>query len=581
MYIVDPDSPAPVNSEDYTAASVSALIIDSVDTDRHQLKKFLQKQDYHVLGAKPDQDILALINQEKPGLVFYSPSHTLESDLDLLRRLRELSYDDDRAPYLILTLSVDYTFNISPDKLGGLVDDMCHKPYGESFVINLLKRWKKTKQMQSLLNQQILRLNEYSSQFSEEMDLAANIINNLVQADYLEPGNVRQKIIPMEVLSGDIFLTALNPAGHQVFLVGDLTGHGLPAAVGAMVVYDVFYSMVAKGFPVTVIASEINTKLRRVHNTGRFMCVCLIDLDLQNSFVHVLNAGLPDVILKGQGDGVEQCFKSNNLPLGIVDTPDLDLKLSRRELEHGDRLYVFTDGLTEAQNAKGECFGQQRVVNLFEKQSDYFSTILQQVEEFQGKNRTDDMALIEINVDESRVKRHVMDQAQYTSTPPMPWKLVLELGPEVLQRQNPLPILLQAITELQDMRAHRETIYTVLSEMFSNAVEHGLLGLDSSMKNDVDGFAHYYAKRDSLMKNLESGMVQLEITNRMQGDSAILTMALEHNGKGFHFGKYLDGDKNSNLKMHGRGILLMQRLGSRIRYSKRGRRVEVDFDWSE
>ena len=63
----------------------------------------------------------------------------------------------------------------------------------------------------------------------------------------------------------------------------------------------------------------------------------------------------------------------------------------------------------------------------------------------------------------------------------------MEMGADVLRMTNPLPIILQAITDIQGLSNHREYLYTILTEMYSNALEHGILGLESSLKQDSDG----------------------------------------------------------------------------------------------
>ena len=60
--------------------------------------------------------------------------------------------------------------------------------------------------------------------------------------------NIRYLLSPYALFNGDLLLAACTPSGNMHLLLGDFTGHGLPAAVGAMPLAEVFYGMTAKGF---------------------------------------------------------------------------------------------------------------------------------------------------------------------------------------------------------------------------------------------------------------------------------------------------------------------------------------------
>lgn len=585
MLVIDPNEFDLCDEILQEPVSCRILIVDSVDTDRFQLKKILEALNYKVISFKSDSDLFKVIEEEQPELVFYNIETSVEADEHLLRGIKAIQNEQQVSPYIILTISNDLPLNIESTDQNELYDDISQKPFSETFVNGALNNWKRNIVMQQLLDMQEQRLSEYSSRVGQEMELASNIINNLVREEWLSPGNVKHVQFPMEVLSGDIFLSAFNPGGRQVFLIGDLTGHGLAAAVGAMVVYDVFYSMVQKGFLINQIAKEINSKLRRIQNTGRFMCVCLIELDSKNHFLHVLNAGLPDVLLKGKEKGIKKHYKSDNLPLGILSSDELDLKINRLELDEGDRLYIYTDGLNEVHNDEGDVLGNERIHQLFSEEQtgdNYYDAILNLMYQFHGGGkRTDDITLVEIICDDSLINREHVSLSNRNLKKSSPWAINLDIGAETLKKENPIPMLLQNVNELQGMQSHREHIYTVLAEMFSNALEHGLLGLDSNLKKDADGFAQYYGMREQLLENLKDGKIRLELQNEPQSEGGKLTFAVQDNGQGFDYDAYLCKINKHNNQAHGRGMLLIKNICRDIRYSDRGRRVEADYYWKE
>ncbi|MFD1691395.1 hypothetical protein ACFSHR_07155 [Azotobacter chroococcum] len=70
---------------------------------------------------------------------------------------------------------------------------------------------------------------------------------------------------------------------------------------------------------------------------------------------------------------------------------------------------------------------------------------------------------------------------------------------------------------MQELRAQGSVLYTVLAELYSNALEHGVMGLDSSLKRDAQGFAEYYRERRTRLANLYEGYVRFHLDLRPEG----------------------------------------------------------------
>lgn len=112
-----------------------------------------------------------------------------------------------------------------------------------------------------------------------------------------------------------------------------------------------------------------------------------------------------------------------------------------------------------------------------------------------------------------------------------------------------------------------DLLCSVLSELFANAIEHGLLELDSSLKETPDGFFEFYQLRDKRLKTLpEYHWLILKVN--YQPDKQRIEIDLEHSGKGFDCQALKDA---SNQKSYGRGILLATQLCESLEYSNQGR----------
>lgn len=198
----------------------------------------------------------------------------------------------------------------------------------------------------------------------QEEALAQHVFRQLtLGGDHRLPG-IHTWNQAMGSLSGDLTQTARGPAGQTYVFLGDFTGHGLPAALGALPASSVFLAMAAKGLPVGTIANELNNKLRQLLPVGYFCCAVLLELSADRSRVQVWNGGLPEVLIRRRGRRGFERIASHSLPLGVLDEGEFESRPQQRGLAPGDLLYAYTDGLTEAESADGERWGVQRLEDL-------------------------------------------------------------------------------------------------------------------------------------------------------------------------------------------------------------------------
>lgn len=195
----------------------------------------------------------------------------------------------------------------------------------------------------------------------QEEALAQHVFAQLVEGGDHKLDGVHTWNQPMGSLSGDLIQTVQGPEGQAYVFLGDFTGHGLPAALGALPGSLVFLAMAGKGLPIESIASELNSKLRHLLPVGYFCCAVLIELSPDRRQVKVWNGGLPAILIRHSRLGTHEELRSHSLPLGVVDADMFDPTAHRINLQPGDLLYAYSDGLTEAENIDGEMLGPARV----------------------------------------------------------------------------------------------------------------------------------------------------------------------------------------------------------------------------
>ena len=118
----------------------------------------------------------------------------------------------------------------------------------------------------------------------------------------------------------------------------------------------------------------------------------------------------------------------------------------------------------------------------------------------------------------------------------------------------------------------------MLAELYSNALEHGVIGLDSTMKSDAAGFARYYQERVSRLQALRDGYVRLHLDLAPHGAGRLL-VRVEDSGEGFDVERALNAVERQE-RLCGRGLRLIRELSDRCQWSADGKVVSVEFFWS-
>ncbi|KAF1012152.1 MAG: hypothetical protein GAK32_00367 [Pseudomonas fluorescens] len=117
-----------------------------------------------------------------------------------------------------------------------------------------------------------------------------------------------------------------------------------------------------------------------------------------------------------------------------------------------------------------------------------------------------------------------------------------------------------------------------MAELYST-LEHGVLGLDSRLKRDAQGFAEYYRQRNERLAQLDSGYVRVHVQVVPTAEGGCLTLRIEDSGEGFDVEKVLARPLDID-RLSGRGLSLVRQLSSDVRWSDGGRSVCVEFSWT-
>ena len=205
-------------------------------------------------------------------------------------------------------------------------------------------------------------------------------------------------------------------------------------------------------------------------------------------------------------------------------------------------------------------------------------TVLQALEDFRGRSR-DDVSMLEIRVVAPEVL--VPPPTVYSDSgqsSPLDWSMSFEFRAQTLKRFNPLPYLLQVLQEIHGLRPQSGALHSVLNELYTNALEHGVLALDSALKRDAQGFAAYYQERSRRLQALQEGYIRLHLQVEPVAGGGRLVIEIEDSGSGFDVGTVL-ARPVLEQRLCGRGLSLIRRLSRHAEWADGGRRARVEFAW--
>ena len=164
---------------------------------------------------------------------------------------------------------------------------------------------------------------------------------------------------PAYDIGGDSFDYAFNGSTADLVVI-DAIGHGLPATVLASVTISAYRHARRSALDLPEIAAEINAAIAGQFGASQFATAVLARLDTDTGRLRWINAGHPEPLIVRGASLVQPPHCPPSRPLGLQETMPVSCET---RLEPGDRLLLYTDGITEARSPDGEFFGEQRLAD--------------------------------------------------------------------------------------------------------------------------------------------------------------------------------------------------------------------------
>jgi len=241
------------------------------------------------------------------------------------------------------------------------------------------------------------RIDKMNMEKEEHLQKELTFARNIQMAELKEktPDTDRYKVsavmLPAKEIGGD-FYDFYELPGHKLLLgIGDVSGKGMAAAIFMMKMKTALKlgNMICGNMKDAVDLS--NNEVCSKNESKMFVTAFGSIFDSETGILDFVNAGHnPPLIIHADGT-VEWLKCVPNLPMGI--RTGFNYKAQKVQLQHNDRFFLYTDGITEAQNEKGELYGNQRLKHILEQmhdRDDLVEEVVRDVKMFRGKKEQDD-----------------------------------------------------------------------------------------------------------------------------------------------------------------------------------------------
>jgi sigma-B regulation protein RsbU (phosphoserine phosphatase) len=228
-------------------------------------------------------------------------------------------------------------------------------PDGARYSIVTLTDISEQKRTERQLRAAIAGLEKRQREIEQDLVLAARVQQSLAPESFLWGAwRVDTFYQPARTIGGDFGLVRPSDAEHLNLLVCDVSGHGISSALVANRIYAETVTLLGNRAPLADVLRRLNSLvIRNIGAPGFFFTLAAARIDRAGRTMEFAGAGHPPAMIVQPG-AEPRLLRSRSTVLGVLpDAVDADATLYR-ELEYGDRIVLYTDGLTDIFDSRGE-----------------------------------------------------------------------------------------------------------------------------------------------------------------------------------------------------------------------------------
>lgn len=253
-------------------------------------------------------------------------------------------------------------------------------------------------------------LAESTAAMEHELNIASDIQLGMLPDDFPDTDSYSIKAVmrPAKDVGGDFYDFVRIGVSHVAFLVADVSGKGVPAALFMASTRTLIRSNLKNGMSADAVMDRTNSELIQTNREKLFVTAWLGILDLSTGSLSYVNAGHnPPFVIHADGTA-ENVVSRPNFVLGRK--KGIRYREHRMALSPGDRLFLYTDGLTDSTDAGGHMYGISRVKEMLSSgkaTEDIIPSMMDSVDGFsRGTEQFDDITMLLVDFRKLKTVEH-------------------------------------------------------------------------------------------------------------------------------------------------------------------------------
>jgi phosphoserine phosphatase RsbU/P len=334
--------------------SETILIVDDSTANLRLLAQMLSEHGYRVRAAASGPRALESVDLEPPNLILLDIRMKGMDGFEVCRRLKA----QPRAqgiPVIFISALTETEDKLRAFQTGGV--DYVTKPFQLEEVLARIETHLALRRLQT-------RLEEANRKFARELALAGKVQCGFLPAELPQPAGwqMAARLKPAREMSGDFYDVFGLPNGRFALVMADVVDKGVAAALFMALSWSLIRTYAAE-FPdePARVVTAVNQRLLQDAHADQFVTLFYGVLDPDTATLVYSNAGQnPPLLVSGCGRTDWQKLAATGPPLGVLD----DRSWSQRQLTicPGGTLILYTDGITEAQNERGNFYDRERLL---------------------------------------------------------------------------------------------------------------------------------------------------------------------------------------------------------------------------
>lgn len=283
------------------------------------------------------------------------------------------------------------------------VKEICSSIKCDNEIEEIAHEFSNMMDMQEIYCKNISQIEKQRERQVAELELASKIQESILPRTlpdfpYKDNFDIYAKMSAAQGVGGDFYDFFLVNDHTLCFIVADVSGKGVPAALFMMRARNIIKTRFLIYSDIIYVISEINKKLEYNNDTCMFVTAFLALVDLNTGVLTYVNAGHNPPLTKKKEGKFNYLKTKHNCILAI--DPNAKFQKQEIQMEKDDVIFVYTDGVIEAVNKNGEFFGSNRLINTLNekyngKLEDVIPAIRESVDEFcENEPQSDDITML-------------------------------------------------------------------------------------------------------------------------------------------------------------------------------------------